>query len=322
MQKISSIDFRKALQRIEKHIVKTPLIDFESGNPKIKLKLKLECLQKTNSFKARGAINHILQLNDKQKKKGVVSTSSGNHGKAVSWAAKKYSVPAVICMEEKAYKNKIKACRDFGAKVFLGSSRKEAEDECAKLVSQGLTLIHPYSSARTIEGAGTIGLEIAEQWPEVDVVCVASGGGGSISGISLALKRTLGSKIKILGVEPKGSPNLTKGLEVGHEYFLKRIETEIQGLCPLSTGNINVEICRKNVEKILLLNDRAIFKAQKKLIENTDWIVEPAGAAAAAPVLNGLFPESWTKNKKELNVVAIVSGGNADESQIKNLQTL
>ena len=106
------------------------------------------------------------------------------------------------------------------------------------------------------------------------------------------------------------------------KFFLKRIETEIQGLCPLSTGNINVEICRKNVEKILLLNDRAIFKAQKKLIENTDWIVEPAGAAAAAPVLNGLFPESWTKNKKELNVVAIVSGGNADESQIKNLQTL
>ncbi len=319
MQKISSIDFKKALRRIEKHIVKTPLIDFESGNSKIKLKLKLECLQKTNSFKARGAINHILQLSEEQKKKGVVSTSSGNHGKAVSWAAKKYSIPATICMEKKAYRNKIKACQDFGAEVFLGSSRKEAEDECAKLVRQGLTQIHPYNSAKTIEGAGTIGLEIAEQWPEVDVVCVASGGGGSISGISLALKRTLGSKVKILGVEPKGSPNLTKGLKAGHEYFLKRIETEIQGLCPLSTGNINVEICKKNVEKILLLDDHDIFKTQKKLMENNNWIVEPAGAAATAPILNGLFPESWTKNKKELNVVAIVSGGNADESQIKNL---
>ncbi len=319
MKEISSINFKKALKRIENGITKTPLVDFDSGYPQIKLKLKLECLQKTKSFKARGALNQVLQLNDRQKKKGVVTTSSGNHGKALSWAANKLNIPAIICMEERAYKNKIEACRKYGSKVFLGKSRKEAEEECLRLVGEGFTLVHPYDSARTIEGAGTIGIEIAEQWPEVEVVCVASGGGGSISGISMALKQELGEKIKILGVEPKGSPNLSKGIESGGEFFLKNINTEIQGLCPLSTGNINVEICKKTVERILLLEDMLIFNAQKKLMDAGGWVVEPAGAGAVAPILNHLFPKEWFAGKKKINVVAIVSGGNAEMNQIKDL---
>ncbi len=322
MKEISSINFREALKRIENGIVKTPLVDFDSGYPEINLKLKLECLQKTKSFKARGALNQVLQLTDKQRKIGVVATSSGNHGKALSWAANKLNIPAVICMEKKAYKNKIEACKKYGAKVVLRESRKEAEKECANLVKKGFTLIHPYDSARTIEGAGTIGLEIAEQWPEVDLVCVASGGGGSISGISMALKQELGENVKILGVEPKGSPNLTKGLEEGGEFFLDQINTKIQGLCPLSTGKINVEICKKTVEKILLLEDTLILNAQKKLMDSGKWIIEPAGAAASAPILNQLLPGYFLKEKKNINVVAIVSGGNAETEQIASLKLL
>ena len=319
MKEISSINFKEALKRIKNGVKRTPLVNFASGHPQINLKLKLECLQKTKSFKARGALNQVLQLNDRQRKIGVVATSSGNHGKALSWAANKLNIPAIICMEKKAYKNKIEACKKYGSKVFLGDSRKDAEEECSKLVENGFTLIHPYNSAKTIEGAGTIGIEIAEQWPEVEVVCVASGGGGSISGISMALKQELGEKIKILGVEPKGSPNLTKGIEADGEFFLKKINTDIQGLCPLSTGKINVEICKKTVEKIILLEDNLIFHAQKKLMDVGKWIVEPAGAGAVAPILNNMFPKKWLKGRKKINVVAIVSGGNAEINQIKNL---
>ena len=320
LQKFESIRSERAAQRLEGVLERTELVPFPSGDENIQLRLKLECLQETGSFKARGAWNQVSQLSSEERAAGVVATSSGNHGKALSWAAQRAGVSATIFMPADAYPNKIAACREFGAQVVLSSSREAAEAACRERMQAGAVLVHPYDAERTIEGAGTVGLEIAQEWPDVDVVILPVGGGGLISGSALALRRALGPKVQIIGVEPEGAPSMSRGLAAGQPVSLSTINTKVQGLCPLDSGKLNIEIAAACVDRVETIEDAPVFAAQARLIQHGGWPIEPAGAASSAFVFDGrLTVTGPPKAGRRLNVVAVVSGGNAAPEQLTAL---
>ncbi len=315
-----------AADRIRELVRETPLADLavDPGDAgcEVELRLKLECLQETGSFKARGASNQIALLDEEGRAAGVVATSSGNHGQALAWAAARAGVPATIFMPANAYPNKVEACRSYGAEVVLLPTREEAERACAERVAAGAVLVHPYDAARTVEGAGTVGLEIARAWPEVDVVVLPVGGGGLIAGSALALRRELGERVRIVGVEPEGAPTMSLGVAAGKPVDLTEITTDVQGLCPLNAGELNVRIAGAVVDRVLTLPDASIFRAQERLVNEGGWVVEPAGAAATALVLSGGLPSEWTTGlDRPLRVCAVVSGGNPAPDQLEAVRS-
>jgi threonine dehydratase len=310
-----------AAERVRGVVKRTPLVPLrrrDGDDPRIELFLKLENRQETGSFKARGAWNHVAQLSETEKKAGVVCASSGNHGKALAWAAHKAGVSATIVMPANAYPNKVQACRDERAEVVLAPTREAADVECATRVASGMTLIHPYDAERTLQGTGTIGLEIAEEMPDVDVIVVPVGGGGLICGAALALRQRLGDRVAIVGAEPRGAPSLTRGLESGKPVMLESIESKVQGLTPLWSGQINIDVARAAVDAIVLFEDEAAFAAQRRLVAEGE-VAEPAGSAAVGVVLAGLLPARLLEGRnasRPLRVVAVVSGGNPDPEQL------
>lgn len=311
-----------AASAIEGIVEYTPLAPLISLDPRIELRAKLENRQKTGAFKARGATYQISQLTEAERATGVVACSSGNHGKALAWAAKNAGVTATIVMPEISYPNKIEACRELGANVVLTPTRGGADDVAAEYVKKGWKLVHPYDDERTIAGAGTVGREIAIQWPEVDVVVLPVGGGGLIAGSSLALRRALGSRPAILGAEPAGAASLQRGMAAGEPVLLEEITTEVQGLCPLYSGAHNIDVCRTTLDGVLLLTDEDIYAAQKRLVQQGE-VVEPAGAAALALVDSGQLPPVLLEERSESNplrVVIVVSGGNPDPAQYEALR--
>jgi len=318
---LSEIDVDAAAERLRGVVARTPLEPFDAGDPRVELRLKLECLQETGAFKARGAWNQVSRLTPAERARGVVATSSGNHGKALAWAAARADVRATIFIPADAYPNKIAACRELGARVELRPTRGEAEADCARAVEDGATLVHPYDAERTIEGAGTVGLEIAEDWPEVDVVVVPVGGGGLLAGSSLALRRRLGPRVRIVGVEPDGAPTLSRALEAGRPVHLDAVRTRVQGLFPPAAGRRNHAVCRRTVDAVRTLPDATILAAQAELVRRCGHAVEPAGAAAPALVLDRRLPADWLEGLgRPLRVACVVSGGNADPEQLAALR--
>jgi threonine dehydratase len=316
------IDVAAAARRLAGSVRRTPLAPFPAPDPRLELRLKLECLQETSSFKARGAWNQVSQLTPAERQRGVVATSSGNHGRAVAWAARRAGMSATIYMASNAYPNKVAACRAEGAEVVLAPTRVEAEERCAEAVRAGAVMIHPYKDARTIEGAGTVGLEIAEDWPEVEVVLVPTGGGGLLAGSSFALAARLGDEVAVLGVEPEGSPNLTRALAEGRPVVIDPIRTKIQGLCPLDTGEANLALAQRYVEGMITLSDEEILAGQRELVR-AGHTVEPAGAAAFAALPARALPEELLEGRtraRPLRVACVVSGGNAELEQIEALR--
>lgn len=320
--RVASVDVRGAAQRVQALVRRTPLEPFASPDPRVQVRLKLECLQETGSFKARGASNQIARLTDEEKRAGVVTTSSGNHGRALAWAARRAGVPATICMPDNVYPIKLQACRDEGAEVVLCPTRAEAEAECRRRVAAGSVLVHPYDAVRTAEGAGTVGLEIAEDWPEVELVLVPVGGGGLIGGTAKAIAETLGDEVAVIGVEPEGAPNLSAALEARQPVTIDPITTEVQGLCPLDVGELNLALAERYVEGMIRLRDEEIFAGQAVLVRG-GHIVEPAGAATFAAVLAGVIPEELLEGRTAadpLRVACVVSGGNAVPEQLEALK--
>lgn len=321
LPELSRLDVRAAARRLAGVLRETPLVPFAVDDPRLELRLKLECQQETNSFKSRGAWNQISQLTPAERAAGVVTTSSGNHGRAVAWAARRAGVRATIVMPAHTYPNKIEACRAEGAEVLLFPTREEAEEACARRVEAGAVLVHPYKQARTIEGAGTVGLELAGQWPEVEVALFPAGGGGLVTGSALGLATVLGERVQVLAVEPEGAPNLTSALEAGAVVPLERITTAIQGLCPLDTGELNLALAERLLCGTLLLGDAEIYAGQRVLVRS-GLTVEPAGAAAFAAVLAGALPAELLAGRsaaKPLRVAAVISGGNPDPAQLAGL---
>ena len=319
---LEQIDTASAVPHLEGVVERTPLVPFDAGDERVELRLKLECLQHTGSFKARGAWNQVRQLTPAEREQGVVASSSGNHGRALSWAAQRAGVKATIYMPEDAYPNKIQACRDLDAEVVLTPTRIQAEEEAQAAAAAGAVMIHPYDSARTIEGAGSVGYEIAQDWPEVEVCVFPVGGGGILSGSSLALRETLGEEVRIFGAEPAGAPSMTLGVQAGEPVFLDEITTNVQGLCPINSGKINVRVTSNAVDRIFVVEDEEVYAAQLELLRHGQR-AEPAGSATTAMIRTGLIPDELLEGRSAenpLRVAAVVSGGNADPAQFAELE--
>ena len=311
---------RAAQERLSGVLEATELVEVDAGDPRLRVRLKLECSQETGAFKARGAWNQIAQLTPEQSARGVVTASSGNHGKALSWAARRAGVHATICMPSNAYRSKIEACREFGAEVVLCEDRAAADRTAAERAEAGAVEIPPYDSERTLHGQGTVALEVFEQWPEAEVLVVPVGGGGLLAGCSLvvAARRAAGIETKLFGVEPEGAAAMLASFEAGQALPLDRVDSQIQGLTPPRAGGIPFSIAQPHVNRLFALSDAKILEAQHALVHSLDLPVEPAGAASFALFREGFLTEQLAGRSAAdpLRVVCVVTGGNPDPEQL------
>lgn len=309
-------DIYAAKIRIAPHLWRTSL--FQSGTLSrmtgSNLKLKAENLQRTGSFKSRGAINAVLQLSPEQRAAGVVTFSAGNHGQALAYAARLAGVRCTVFMAQNAVPAKVDAIRGYGGETRFGETIQAAFDAMEQFrIESGATFVSPFADAPVIAGQGTIGLEILEDFPEVEQVVVAIGGGGLIAGIALAIK-AIRPDVRVVGVEPEGSCAVYQSLQAGKPLKIERNETIADGLSAPFTMALPLDIIRQHVDDVVLVSDDEIVNAMKLILARTKLLAEPAGAAATAALLT---------NKAAVphgaNTVAIVSGGNIDLGRLKTL---
>lgn len=307
---VTFLDIEAAAQRIRGSVVVTPCsysIPLSEATG-MEIFCKLEYLQRTGSFKERGARNALLLLSPAQRQRGVIAASAGNHALGVAYHSQLLGVPATVVMPRFAPLTKVTNCRRLGARVVIaganiGEARMQAEEIAAK---EGLAYINGYDDPAIIAGQGTIGLEIAEQVPDLDAVVVPIGGAGLIAGISLAIK-TLKPAAHILGVEPKNAASYTAALAAGQPVQIEMQPTLADGLSVPKVGRNAFAIARQLVERTVLLAEHDIARAVLRLMELEKAVVEGAGAAPLAACLAGLLPE--LKGKK---VVLPLCGGNID----------
>lgn len=309
-------DIYAAKIRIAPYLWRTPLFASDSlgSMTGTTLRLKSEHLQRTGSFKTRGAINAVLRLSDETRARGVVTFSAGNHGQALAYAARLAGVRCTVFMPENAVAVKVEAIRGYGAEARFGPTIGEAVAAMEAFAeSTGALFISPFAGADVIAGQGTIGLEILEDFPEVEQIVVAIGGGGLICGIALAVK-AIRPDVRIVGVEPEGANTVWRALEAGKPVKLDRIETIADGLAAPYTTELPLAIIERHVDDVVLVSDDEIRSALRLVLARTKQLVEPAGAAAMAGLLTNraAIPHG-------ANTVALLSGGNIDLARLKSM---
>jgi threonine dehydratase len=308
MQTLVTLDeIRDARERIRPIARLTPTIDVSAaaGRP---LYLKCENLQPAGAFKIRGAYNMLAQLTPEQRRRGVVTYSSGNHGQAMALAAQELGAPAVVVMPTTAPAIKVEGARTFGAEViFAGTTsadrRTRAESEAA---ARGLTMVPPFDHAWIIAGQGTAGLEILEQRPDVAAVLVPIGGGGLVAGVAAAVKLSR-PDVRVVGIEPAGAAAMKASVDAGQAVTLATTHSVADGLMPVRPGDITFAHVRAFVDAILTVSDEQIIDAVLWTFAHARLVAEPSGAAAVAAVLSGELDRTLTIDGP---LVAIVSGGN------------
>lgn len=306
-------EIEKAAKRIECVVKKTPLdLCFRlSKKFKANIFLKREDLQQVRSFKIRGAFNKISSLSEKKRKKGVVTASAGNHAQGVAFSCSFLKIKGKIFMPLVTPPQKIERVKYFGQDFvdieLVGNNFDEAEFEARKFAKkEGKIYVHPFDDLDVIFGQGTIGKEIFEQTSgKLDYVLVPVGGGGLISGIALYLKNK-NKKIKVIGVEVEGQEGMYLSLKKGKIVKLKKINTFVEGTAVKKVGRLTFEICKKYVDKIIVLPEGKVAETMIDLYQNEGIVTEPAGALSIAAL------DSISKEIKDKNVVAIISGGNND----------
>jgi threonine dehydratase len=310
-----SIDaFREAHEHVREHAHHTPLVGSRSLSEATGFRavLKAEAFQRTGSYKIRGPLVKLAHMDEAEKQAGVVCSSAGNHAQGVALAAALHGVRAVVVMAENATPSKVEATRAYGAEVVLhGNIWDEANEKAIELCEQqGLTYIHPFDDLDLITGQGTLGLEIYDDLPSVDVVVVPIGGGGLISGVSMALK-SLNPEIRVIGVESSGAPAMKRSIQEGHRIELDHVDSVIDGLIVKRVGEKTLEIVRRHVDDIVTLPDEKIFAALLWTLARTKIVVEGAAAAPVAAALNGLVDA-----EPGATVVCVLSGGNLKLDQL------
>jgi len=310
---------RAARDRIAGHIHTTPTVtSTRLGDAAgVKLFLKCENLQKTGSFKARGALNKLSHLDSVSRSRGVVTVSAGNHAAALAWAARAAGVQATVVMPERASPLKVAASKGYGAEVVLhGATSIEAFNKAHELEKErGLVFIHPFDDELICAGQGTAGLELLEQVSDLDAVVVPVGGGGLITGMLIALKGMMPS-LRVFGVEPTGAPSMRQSLDAGKAMRLSSVNTIADGLAAPMAGELNFDVVNRYVDDVVLVDDDAIAAATRDLLLSAKLLAEPAGAAGVAAVLQRALPlESGAR------VAAIVSGGNVDAAKLASILT-
>lgn len=300
-------NFYKARYELSKVIRQTEVVQAPQVNPECDVYLKLECLQRTGSFKVRGACYKISQFSNEENAHGVIACSAGNHAQGVALGATAHGIKSLICLPAGAPISKVEATKGYGADVCLVPGvYDDAYQKAIELRDEkGYTFVHPFDDPNVIAGQGTIGLELIDQVKDMDAVVVPVGGGGLISGVAFALK-TLNPHIKVYGVQAAGAASMVQSLHVHKRECLSSVSTIADGICVKEPGELTYEICSKYVDDIVTVSEDEICAAILQLLEKEKVVAEGAGATSVAAVMFNKVP---VKGKK---VVCIVSGGNID----------
>jgi threonine dehydratase len=310
-------DIRAAAVRIAPHLHHTPLLGSHSLSELTGYKLSFKCenLQKTGSFKPRGAVNRIATLDPEAADRGIITISAGNHAQGVAYAAARLGIKAVVVMPETAVASKVEATRSYGAECILHGDVHSAFEKLQEVQQdRGLTLVHPFDDPMLIAGQGTVGLELLEKdGAPFDAVVVGVGGGGLIAGVATALS-SLAPETRVFGVEPEGAATMTLALAAGSVVRLDDLNTIADGLAPPFVGELNLAIVEHLVESVVRVTDVEIRYAMALLLERMKLLVEPAGAAALAALMNGKIPV-----ERGTRVAVILSGGNVDVQRLAEL---
>ena len=309
-------DIRDAQDRLHGRVHRTPVLGSRTLGERIGATalLKVEAFQRTGSFKARGVLNRLHHLSPDERERGLVTVSAGNHAQAVAWGAALEHVRAVVVMPEHASPAKVQACRDYGAEVVLHGDVFDAFARMEELRQQhGYTLLHPFDDPYVIAGQGTVGAELCDDVPDIDVVVVPVGGGGLLSGVAVAV-RALRPRARIIGIEPAGAPAVRRALDAGEPVRLEKVDTIADGLGAPMTGPHVLEHVRAVVDDIVMVDDESIAGALRFLLERCKLLVEPAGAAGVAALLDGTV-----KVDAGARVAVILSGGNIDLPRLRTL---
>jgi threonine dehydratase len=304
LQKVAEV--RERIQPWVRHTPLMPAPALTNTGPK-GLVLKLENLQVSGSFKARGAFNHMLQLTPEQRMRGVVAASGGNHGLAIAYASTRLEVKATIYLPETASADRVERIRAWGTTVIqYGSNPNDALQRAKDHgEAEGMVYIHPFDAERTVEGTATLGAELLEDVPDVDCVLIAIGGGGLIGGMSAAIKQ-LRPDITVIGVEPVGAPSMRVALDAGKVVDLPAVTTIADTLAPRHVCELTRSLTERFVDDIVLVEDAAMVQSMRWLWRECNQLVEPAGAAVIAAFQSGVLDLSRFKRP-----VALICGGNA-----------
>lgn len=305
-------DIQQARERIADAVRRTPCLRAQFfREPAVEdaaLALKLECLQVTGSFKARGASNKVMTLAAAERRRGLVTASGGNHGLGVAYAGWRAGVPVRVYLPSSTPRSKAEKLERWGAHItFAGEVWDDANAEAQRAAErEGMSYVHPFADPAVIAGQGTVGLEIAEQMPSLDTVLVAIGGGGLISGIATALA---GAKpgVKVIGVEPSGAATLRRSIDAGCLVELEAITTDANTLAPRRSEQINLDIVRARVDRIVLVEDDDMRDAARWLWFETGLAVELGAAAALAALRTGAYRPS-----RDETLCAVVCGSGTD----------
>jgi len=299
---LSLADIRAAADRIREYVLPTPTVSGEAVAG-VGAWLKAENLQRTGSFKVRGAINAVLQLDAEQRRRGVITLSAGNHGQALAYAAQAFGIPCVVVIRDDAQVTKLQAIRRYGAEIVLtpiGRWQERLEEEQHE---RDLHLVHPFDDPAVAAGQGTVGLEILEAVPDVRTVIVPVGGGGLIAGIAVAIKQQR-SNVRIIGVEPERAPTVSESLAAGHPVSPSRLDTIADGLAAPYTRPFNLALIQRLVDEVRTVSDEAIIAALTSIVLQAKLVVEPAGAAGVAALASDAAIQR--------PVVIVLTGGNVD----------
>jgi threonine dehydratase len=328
-------DILAAAERIRGRVHRTPLLSSRTaarlvegiagvrlaagpaGDGVSRVFVKAEHLQLTGSFKPRGALNRVLTLSDEERRRGLIAVSAGNHAQAVAVAGASVGAPVTVVMPALASRAKAEAADAYGATVILHGH--EMADTFARMEElqrrDGLTLLHPFADPAVIAGQGTVGLEIVEDLPDVDVVVAASGGGGLLVGIAAAVKR-LRPGARVVGVEPDHSNALALGIAAGEPVPL-RPASIADGLGAPYASPWTIDLARRYVDAMVLVDDVTIARGMRFALERMKQLLEPAGAAALGALIAGRVPV-----REEETVCVVASGGNVDLARLPELLAL
>jgi len=303
---IDLADVRFAAERIHPWVHRTPLISSRSLSEKLGVEVRLKCenLQRAGSFKIRGAMNALLQLDDDQRRRGVVAFSSGNHAQGVALAAKLLGIPATIVMPENSVQSKVEATRAYGAEVVNAGVTAATRDTVAREIAEknGATVVPPFDHEWIIAGAGTAALEIVEEWPEATTIITPLGGGGLLSGTAIAAQGRA-----VYGVEPAAGNDGEQSFHSGTIVTIDPPKTIADGARTLSIGTRNFAIIREHVDDVVSVVDDVLLETLKWVMYRTKLVIEPTGALGLAALFAG-------KVKPRGPVAVVVSGGNLDFS--------
>lgn len=308
--------FEEARARIAGSVHRTPLLGSRTLSERLGAPVYLKCenLQKTGAFKVRGALHRLLRLDDEERGRGVVTIPAGNHAQAVAWAAAAAGTHAVVVMPEHASAAKVAASRGYGAEVVLHGTAREAFERAFRIAEErDLRFVHPFDDEEVVAGHGSCALEILEDLPDVGTVVVPIGGGGLISGIAAATA-TVRPGVAVWGVEPRGADAMHRSLEAGKAVHLEAVDTVADGLAAPMAGVLNHALVAAHVRGVALVSDEEILDAMRLLLERTKLLVEPAGAAGLAALLQGRIPF-----EREAPVTVLLSGGNVDVGRLGDL---